>query len=338
MQQKKKLYSLSDASKNIISGMKDKVTIKLFYSKGIENIPLQLKHFAPRLTDFLKEYENYGKGKIKFEFYNPKPDSEEEEWAQQYGIKGLDLPTGDTIYFGLVIAAGDREETIPFMDPNREEHIEYDITHAISKVQSPQKAKIGLLSGLQIFGNPASPIPMPGEPPEMPPWYFVQELEKSYDVLEMSMAADKIDEDLDLLILIFTKALSDKLQYAVDQYVLRGGRLIVFVDPYAMADQGPDYTAYMSLPTLFKAWGVKMDDQTAIIDFGYATQFMDRDNQIVENPVWLSLNQDAFNRDNIITAQLESMLIAIAGAIEKQEKPGITYTPLFQSSTNHRAD
>ena len=329
---KEKLYSISDASKSVITKIKNPVTIKLFYSKGVENIPLQLKHFAPRLVDFLKEYKNYGKDNLKLEIYNPKPDSEEEEWAQQYGIQGIDLPTGDTIYFGMVVMAADQEETIPFMDPSREEHLEYDITHAISKVQSPEKPKIGVLSGIQIFGNPASPLPMPGEPPESPPWYFLDELRKSYEISELSMSADKIDDDLDLLIMVFTKALGEKLQYAVDQYVLKGGRLIVFVDPFAMSDAGPGDTSFASLPKLFKAWGVKMDETMAILDFGYATQFMNRNNQIVENPVWLSLDQNAFNKDKVITSQLENMLVAISGAVMKQEKPGITYTPLIQSS------
>jgi ABC-type uncharacterized transport system involved in gliding motility auxiliary subunit len=329
-----KLYSLSDASKSIISNIKDPVTLKLFYTKGVDNIPLQLKHFAPRLVDFLSEYENFGNKNIKLEVYNPQPDSEEEEWAQQYGVKGIDLPTGDTIYFGLVVIAADREETLPFVDPGREEHMEYDITHAIAKVQSPKKAKIGLLSGLDVFGNPPSPIPMPGEPPETPPWYFLEELRKTYDVEEMSMTYSDISDDLDLLILVYPKDLSDRLQYAVDQYILNGGRVILFVDPFAMSDRGPNISKHMSLPTLFKAWGIKMNEEMALMDFGYATQFMDKNNQVVENPFWLSLDRTAINTDNVATAQLESILLSIAGSIEKEDKEKIRYTPLLQSSTN----
>jgi ABC-type uncharacterized transport system involved in gliding motility auxiliary subunit len=329
-----KLYSLSDSSKSIISNIKDPVTLKLFYTKGVDNIPLQLKNFAPRLVDFLTEYENFGKEKVKLEIYNPKPDSDEEEWAQQYGIKGIDLPTGDTIYFGLVVIAADREETLPFVDPGREEHMEYDITHAIAKVQSPKKAKIGLLSGLDVFGNPSSPFPMAGDPPETPPWYFLEELRKSYDVEEMSMTYSDISDDLDLLVLVYPKDLSDRLQYAVDQYVLNGGRVILFVDPFAMSDRGPNISKHMSLPTLFKAWGIKMNEEMAVMDFGYATQFMDKNNQVVENPFWLSLDKTGINTGSVVTSQLESILLSIAGAIEKGDKDKIRYTPLLQSSTN----
>ena len=232
---KEKLYSLSNASETILSGIKERVTIKLFYSKSVDDLPLEIKNFGPRLIDFLREYEKNGNGKIKVEIYNPKMDSEEEEWARQYGIRGIELPTGDTIYFGLVVIAADREETIEFMDPTREQHLEYDITRAISKVQTPKRPKIGLLSGAQIFGNPPSPFPVPGEPPEMPAWYFVEELRKNYDVVDLSMAAEKLEADMDLLILVYPKSLSAPLLYAIDQYVLGGGRLIVFVDPFAMS-------------------------------------------------------------------------------------------------------
>jgi len=330
---KEALYSLTDASKTIISGIQEKVTIKVFYSKSIDNIPLQIKNFAPRLLDFLSEYKNCGKGKISLEIYNPKMDSEEEEWAQQYGIKGIDLPTGDTIYFGLVVIAADQEETLRFMDPTREEYLEYDITQAIAKVQTPKRPKIGLLSGLEIFGNPSSPVRMPGEPPEMPPWHFLAELRKTYDMIELSMSANHLDDDLDLLLLVYPKNLSEPLRYKVDQYVLGGGRLIVFVDPFAMSDKGPDYSKHCSLDTLFRAWGVQMDSQQALVDFGYATQFLDRNNKVIENALWLSLDQDSLNPGNIITAHLQSLLLSITGVIQKVQDNDIHYEPLVQSST-----
>ncbi len=328
-----KLYSLSEASETILSGINEKVTIKLFYSKSVDDLPLQIKNFGPRLIDFLSEYEKIGNGKIKVEIYNPKMDSEEEEWAQQYGIRGIELPTGDTIYFGLVVIAADREETIEFMDPTREQHLEYDITRAISKVQSPEKAKIGLLSGAQIFGNPPSPFPVPGEPPETPPWYFVDELKKNYDVAELSMSSEKLEADLDLLILVYPKSLSTPLLYAIDQYVLGGGRLIVLVDPFAMSAGGPDFEKFSSIDPLFESWGIKMDSEKVLVDFGHATQFMDKNNQVIENPIWLSMDRESFNPDHPVTARLESMLFSIAGVIEEQKTADVEYTSLIRSST-----
>lgn len=327
-----KLYSLSEASEKIISGLKEDVTIKMFYSKSVENLPLSIKNYAPRMIDFLEEYEHVSNGKITVEIFNPKPDSEEEEWAQQYGIRGIDLPTGDTVYFGLVVIAADQEETLEFMDPAREKQLEYDITRAISKVQAPVKPKIGLLSGLPIFGNPPSPFPMPGEEPEMPPWYFVTELRKSYDLVELSMADKELEPGLDMLILVYPKNLSDSLLYAVDQYVLGGGRLMVFVDPFAMSAGGPDFEKRVTIDVLFDEWGIQMNDENVLVDFGYATQFLDKDNQIIENPVWLSVHGDGFNADNPTTAQLETMLMAITGTIERKKDGDIAYTSLIRSS------
>jgi ABC-type uncharacterized transport system involved in gliding motility auxiliary subunit len=329
---KEKLYSLSDATEVILTGIKDNVTIKLFYSQSVDNLPPQIKIFGPRLIDFLREYEKNSGGKIKVEIYNPKVDSEEEEWAQQYGVRGIEIPEGDTVYFGLVVIAADREETIEFMDPTREQHLEYDITRAISKVQTPKRPKIGLLSGAQIFGNPPSPFPVPGEPPEMPPWYFVEELRKNYDVAELSMAAKELEADLDLLILIYPKSLSDSLLYAVDQYVLKGGRLIVFADPFAMSAGGPDFEKFTSMDPLFETWGIKMDSEKVLVDFGHATQFMDKDNQVIENPIWLSMDRESFNPEHPVTARLESMLFSITGVIEKRKGSDVQYTWLIRSS------
>jgi ABC-type uncharacterized transport system involved in gliding motility auxiliary subunit len=327
-----KLYSISEATRNILSEIPGEVSIKAFYTKGLENIPVPVKNFAPRVMDFLGEYALAARGKINLEIYNPSPDSEAEEWAKQYGIKGVDLPSGDTLYFGLVIISEDREETLEFMDPSKEKHLEYDISHAITKVLAPEKPKIGILSFMDIYGNPPPPVLMPEAPAERPPWYFITALEKTYDVTEINMSAATFDEDLDLLFLVFTKNMSDTLLYAVDQFVLNGGKLIVFADPFSMVQvEVPDFAKWYAPDPLFSAWGVAMDSQKALVDYGYPTRYM-RNNQVEENPFWLSLESSAFNADNVISANLETMLFSISGVIEKTRDTGLKYEPLIQSS------
>ena len=328
-----KLYSLSDATKTIISEIKHPVTIKAFYSKSIENMPVPIKAFAPRAMDILKEYKAYGAGKIGLEIYNPKPDSPEEEWAKTYGIKGIDLPTGDTLYFGMVILSSDREETLSFLDPSKEKHLEYDITHAITKVQSETRPKVGILSFIDIYGNPPSPALLTDAEPERPSWYFIKALNKTYDVSEVRMTAKTIDPDLDLLFMLFPKGMSRPMAYAVDQFLLRGGRLIVMADPFTMVQgDAPDYAKWYAPDDLFSAWGIEMDSHKALVDFGFATRYVDRNNQVVENPLWLSLGEEAFNPKNVISANLDSMLFSISGAIFKIKDLGLTYEPLIQSS------
>ena len=330
-----KLYSLSEASKKIISEIKNDITIKIFYSKSIENTPVPIKNFAPRAIDILKEYKAYGDGKIKVEVYNPLMDSVEEEWANTYGIKGIDLPTGDTLYFGMVIISSDREEVLGFLDPTKEKNLEYDISHAISKVQSDKRPKIGILSFMDIYGNPPPPVLMPDSEPVRPPWYFITELNKTYDVTEYRLTAATIDPDIDLLFLVFTKNMSSSLEYAIDQYLLNGGRLIILADPYTMVqNDAPDYAKWYSPEHLLSAWGVKMDSQQALADFEFATRYVSgRDNQVVENPFWLALGEEAFSTHNVISANLDSMLLSITGVVQKTKEMGLNYEPLIQSST-----
>ncbi|GBC63286.1 ABC transporter [Desulfonema ishimotonii] len=326
------LYSLSDGTRQILSDLKQDVVIKVFYSQDAAEIPVHIKNYAKRVLDFLDEYENYGKGRITVEIHNPKPDSEEEDWAIKYGIEGANLPTGDKVYFGLVAMAADQEEAIPMFDPTREQQLEYDITRIISRVQHVRNQKIGVISSLPVFGMPAMGMRQQGG---AQPWLFITELKKSYEVREIAASDSAIDPDTDLLMLIHPKHLSDALQYAIDQYVVRGGRLMVFADPFSVSDpsQGQD-KASSSLEKLFAAWGVEMKTDKALLDFDHATKLRTQNNQIEENPLWLSVVPDAFNTDDIVTSQLESMLLPVAGVIRKAEGSAYEYESLMKSSAN----
>ncbi|MFC1816316.1 GldG family protein, partial [Thermodesulfobacteriota bacterium] len=325
------LYSLSESTKKIISNLEQDVVIKVFYSKSLANIPSHIKNHAGRMLDFLSEYENYSNKKVIVEVYDPKIDSEEEEWAQKYGLEGIDMPTGDKIYLGLVAVAADQEEVIKMMVASREEHLEYDITRIIARVQSPEKPRIGIISSLPVFGRPQNPYT---RQPQQPSWHFTAELKKTYDVNEISLTSQRFDPDINLLFIIHPKSMSPSLQYAVDQYVLNGGSVIVFVDPYSTVDPAPRSPKSSSLNKLFAAWGVSMDSVKALIDFNYATRVRVAQNRVETNPFWVSLQPAAFNADNIITSKLESMLLPAVGTIQKTADSSFEYEPLLQSSTN----
>jgi len=328
-----KLYSLSDGTKKILTEMKQDVVIKFFYTSDNENTPVHIKNYAKRVEDFLSEYENFSNGKVKVEVLNPKPDSEEEEWANKYGIEGNNMPMGDKIYFGLAAMAADQEEAIPMLDPTREEQLEYDVTRMISRVQSPKKQKIGIISALPVFGQPPQGY-MP-QPQAMQPWLLVDELKKSYDVSQININETSIEDDIDVLVAIHPKGLSDGLQYVIDQYVLKGGNLVVFADPFSISDpvQGQQPRS-SSLKKLFTAWGVDFDESKVVIDFDYPTRLRTQNNEVEENPMWLSAQNQAFNSDNIITGQLESVLMPVAGSIKKASDSKYEYESLIQSSAN----
>jgi len=327
-----KLYSLSDGTREILSNLTHNTVIKLFYTRNDTHTPVHIKTYAKRMMDFLSEYERHGDGKLTIEHYDPEPDSEAEDQAAAYGISGIDLPTGERIYFGLAAVAADQEAVIPILDPTREEQLEYDITRVIARVQSAEKPTIGIISALPVFGMPMMNMQQGGGPE---PWMFVTELQKNHEVREISPGADRIDESVDLLMLIHPKDLAPSLQYAVDQYVLKGGNLMVFADPFSVSEppRSPSKSS-SGLALLFKAWGIEMDLDRAVVDFGFATRLRGQDDQVETNPFWLSVDADALNRDHIITAQLESLLLPVAGAVVKAPDSPYAFETLVRSSPN----
>ena len=331
-----KIYSLSKGTRNILSEMSVPVDIKFFYSQSHRDFPAGLKIYARRVEDFLSEYENESGGKIKLEVIDPKVDSDEEDWAQRYGIRPLTGPSGENLYCGLVFLAEDREEKIELLDPSREELLEYDLTQAIFRLQSPKKKTIGIISSLPVMGGPAN-MPVPGQPQGLPPFFFISELKKAYDVRDLGLSAEKIDDSIDLLMIIHPKGISPKTEYAIDQYVLKGGNALIFVDPLCVSDRSRGQQQFMQMPSsnlekLFKAWGVTMDPAKALVDMNQPTRVRGRDGTAEDNPMWISARGEAFDSADIVTSQLENMLFPIAGALKKSEGSGHEFIPLVQSS------
>jgi ABC-type uncharacterized transport system involved in gliding motility auxiliary subunit len=330
------LYSLSEGTRTILSELEQDVVVKVFYSKHVVNTPAHIKTFAQRVIDFLSEYEQYANGRVTMEIYDPKPDSEEEEWAIKYGMKNINLPTGEQVFLGLVALAADQEAAIPFIDPAQEMRLEYDLTRTIFRVQTADRMKIAVVSGLPIFGRAPMNMGMGGSQPGMEPWFFIQELGKTYDLIDVPPDADSIDADANLLILFHPKNLSAKLAFAIDQYVLGGGNVLVYADPLSLMDD-PRMGPGGSIPeSLFKAWGIRMEPGKAVADYTYATRLRNRDSQVETNPLWLSLQAAAFNADNLITADLESMLLPVAGAIDVLPDTPYRVDPLVTTSPNNQ--
>jgi len=327
-----RIYSLSEGTKHILADLTQPVDIQFYYNKNSNNIPNEMKLYATRVRDFLTEYERASHGKIKVEMYDPKPDSDEEEWAQKYGLHAIQTSTGEKIYCGLVFLAADQVGKIEFLDPGKEELLEYDITRAIQRLENPKRKVIGVISGLPVFGNPA--YARMGQPGAGAEWLFITELKKTYEVKEIPLSSVAIDPAPDLLLIIHPKNISKKLQYAVDQYVLSGGNAIVFVDPYCISDTSRQ--SYMgppssSLPTLFKAWGISFDPSKVVVDFDQTTPVRTRNNRVEQSPVMISARNEAFNSGNVVTAGLESMLFPLVGALNKTKDSTFEFEPLVRS-------
>jgi len=326
-----KLYTLSDGTRKILRGLKSPVTLKLYVSRG-ESVPVQLRGFAQRVEDMVQEFKSVAGPKLVVEIYHPRPDSEEEDAAQLDGIEPQQLLSGDNFYLGIAVSRLDRKESIPTITPQRERLLEYDLVRAISSVGASERAKVGLMSALPVLGEKFNPMTRSSSDP----WVLAGELKREFDVEQVDMTAPEIPKDIKVLLLIHPRDITPQGEYALDQFVLRGGKLIAFVDPYAYFDQLPSMPGMppqggtsSTLPTLFKAWGLEMDPGKVIADVVYASGSGQR-----YTPTVLSLNRTAFDRDDVVTSQLETLLYAFGGAFHVKPVAGLKATDLVTSSSN----
>jgi ABC-type uncharacterized transport system involved in gliding motility auxiliary subunit len=327
-------YSLSESSQKIISDIKEDVTFKVFYTKNAPDMPVYIKNYAKRMIDFLREYEHLGKGAVKLEIYDPSPDSEEEEWARRYGIKTFELPSGGSMALGLAVMSADREEVLAFMDPSDETRLEYAVTRMIARTASLEKKTIGVVSSLPVFGLKSGPGIPPGSPGASP-WMFVTELKKNYDVIEINPFGEKIPGGVDILALINPAKVGETMIRAIARHVSKGINVLVFADPLPLAESGASAPGGASLfDDVLKSWGVLMKPDKIVADFNYSARLTLGDGRQETNPLWLSLNAGAFNRESILTSKLESMILATAGAFQKAGEGDFEYEPLIRSSVN----
>src|SRR5919108_3132072 len=324
------LYTLSPGTKKILSGLQSPVKVKLYISQG-EAVPVQLRGFAQRVEDTLREFKGVAGSNLVIERYNPKPDSEEEDAAQLDGIEPQQLVTGEQFYLGAAITQLDRKQTLSAISPQRERLLEYDFVRAIARVSSSARPRIGLMAGLPVLGERFNPYTRQSSEP----WVLATELKREFDVKEVPLSAKEIDKDINVLLLIHPRDMQPEQEYALDQFVLRGGKLIVFVDPYAYFDQMPTMPGMppmpssSSLPTLFKAWGIEFDPNKVISDVVFGSGGGAR-----YTPTVLSLNRTAFSRDDVVTGSIETLLYAFGGAFQVKPVDGLKVTDLVHSSPN----
>ena len=324
------LYTLSEGTKKVLRGLSAPVRVKLYISRG-ESVPVQLRGFAQRVEDVVSEFKSVAGDKIIVERLDPKPDSEIEDAAQLDGMEPQQLFSGEQFYLGVAVSQLDRKQSIPAISPQRERLLEYDLVRAVARVGSPERPKVGLMAGLPVLGERFNPFTRQSSEP----WVLANELKREFEVKEVPLTAKEIDKDLNVLLVIHPRDAQPQTEYALDQFVMRGGKLIVFVDPFAYFDQMPTMPGIppqpssSTLPTLFKAWGLEMDPGKVIADVVFGSGGGAR-----YTPTVLSLNRTAFSRDDIVTSQIETLLYAFGGAFEVKEIPGLKAHELVRSSPN----
>ena len=255
-----RLYTLSDGTRNLIGKIDEPVRLRLYFSETAAKDYPALRTYANRVREMLEEMVAVSSNKLSLEVVDPQPFSEDEDRATAFGLQAVPLgASGETLFFGLAGSnALDGQAAIPFFQPDKETFLEYDIAKLIGSLAEPERPVMAILSGLNLKPgvDPATGQTSQG-------WVINEELGKLFEVRSLESDVGQISDDVQLLAVIHPKQLSEDTLYAIDQFVLRGGRLLVFVDPNAEAEQqgaGNDPMSAMfadkssNLETLFKAW------------------------------------------------------------------------------------
>ncbi len=337
-----KLYTLSPGTKAILSKLDTPVEIRFYCTLDAKEMPVPLKTYAQRVEDLLGEYKKAAKSNIEIKKFDPKPDSDAEDSANLDGVEGQMVNLGEKIYLGLVVSQLDQKVAIPFLSPEREKLLEYDLSRAITRVTTTEKPIVGIMSALQIFGE-VNPMAMRmGRMQRQEPWVFVGELKRDFDVRQVEMTVDEIPKEIKVLLVVHPKGVTDKAQYAIDQFVLRGGKLVAFLDPLSVVDSqsnpqmNPMQAAASggsSLDKLTKAWGLEFDQNKVVADMNFVTR-INRGGRPEAAPAVLSMTSAGLATDDVVTGQIDSALIPFAGAFTGTPAEGLKQTVLIKSTKN----
>jgi ABC-type uncharacterized transport system involved in gliding motility auxiliary subunit len=338
-----KLYTLSPGTKKILDKLDTPVEIRFYYSRDNTSMPVPLRTYAQEIEDLLSEYQQASHGKIQVVKLDPKPDSDAEDSARLDGVQGQTTAgnlTGDKIYLGLAVSCLDAKTQISFLSPERETLLEYDISRAVSSVVNPKKVVIGVMSALPVLGREATPMMMMQRQRGSDPWVFIQELKQNYTVREVPVSAEKIDADVSVLLVAYPKGITESAQFAIDQFLLRGGKMVALLDPFSFVDsqlsgqegmmRGETYSA--NLDKLLKAWGLTFTANQIVADPNLATKIQRQNNSVDSDITVLSINGDNINKSDPLGASTTDLLLPFTGAFSGTPASGLKEEVLVSSS------
>jgi len=334
-----RLYTLSEGTVNIVESLAEPITLRLYFSDEASSDLPQIRRYATRVWELMQELASHADGNIRLERIDPVPFSEAEDDAARYGLEAVPLSqAGDSLYFGIVgTNTVDGLEVLSFLSPEREPQLEYDLARMVATLSDPEQPRVGLISGLPITGGFNMQT---GQ--RNPAWAVYDQWNELFELTTVEPDAAELPEDLDALVLVHPKALSEDMLLAIDQFVLGGGRLLAFVDPYAEADPGSnpnDPAGRMmaerssTLGPLFEAWGVTMDTSRFVADLGRALRVTLRQGQPpARHPAILGLEPEDMSESDIVTSELQVVNLASAGSLVGPEAGELALEPLLRSS------
>jgi ABC-type uncharacterized transport system involved in gliding motility auxiliary subunit len=334
-------FTLADGTRNILAKIPEPITLKFFYSKKIAADYAQTRAYAQRVHDLLEEYAALSHGKIVLKEVDPEPFTPAEDEATSGGLTGAPTDSGDTVYFGLVGSNRiDGKEVIPYFTSEREPFLEFDLSTLVYHLSQPQKPVLGIVSTLPLDTGPGGmAAAMQGN---AQPYAIYTELAQTYATQMLDPSTNAIPANVSVLMIVHPSGLSAAMLYAIDQFVLRGGRALVFVDPnYELAGAGAGMDPQAGgnpasdLPQLFQAWGVGYTPGKVIADAKLAQRVQvssDPRNPVASYPLWLHVTQAQFDPKDTVTANLQTLNLASAGTLHPLKGASTTFAALVRSS------
>jgi ABC-type uncharacterized transport system involved in gliding motility auxiliary subunit len=331
-----RLYTLSEGTRKVLGDIPEPVNVYFFYSdRATTSIPY-LRSYAARVQEMLEEFASRSNGQLRVTVVDPLPFSEDEDRAAQFGLQPANLPTApEPVYLGVAgtNSVGD-QQVLPFLDPGKEQFLEYELAKFVYTLARPQKPVIGLLAGLPLM---AGFDPMTQQLRE--PWTIAEQLQQLFTIKVIEEGATRIDTDVQVLLVAHPKNLTDTTLYAIDQFILGGGKAYLFVDPYAEIDQGNPLeppglagSKASDLDRLLDAWGVAVDGENFVGDDRFALTVGGLTARPVRHLGIIGVDQTAMDQDDVITGGLGVINFAFAGHITRKPDASVEVTPLIRSS------
>ena len=336
-----KLYTVSENTKSIIKNLSEPINIKLFFSNSLSKELSQIRDYEKRVRELLMSYKKISNKNIIIEIIDPRPFTDQEDLANVYGIQGLQLnEEGERFYFGAVFSNSvDDTTVIPFFELDREQFLEYDLTKTIYNLANTTKPNIGLISGLPLVGRVNN---SQGNAQYERPFFIYQTLSEFFNVIDLSLEVSEIPQNVDQLLIVHPKNLSDETLYAIDQFVMTGKGVTIFTDPFSEFDNNlskPESEKDFSnsnLSRLFKSWGFDMKPGMVIGDIVNGRKVSlgpSNDQKIVTYVLWLAIQQNLLSNTDIITSNLDYIFLKSAGSIENlNTNSSLVIEPLIRTS------
>lgn len=332
------LYTLSEGTQHILDDIPESnpVQLSLFFSEKLSRQSPALRAYYQRVRDLLEEYELKSGGRLLVKYVDPEPFSEEEDFAVQFGLQAIPVE-GENIYFGLIgLNANDEMQVIPFFNPEHQAFLEYEVSQLVYRLGESRRPVLGVITGLpQIFPH----MDIRGQQ-RNEGVVIMDQLGEQYEIKRvMDTDVETIAPGIDILMVVHPHLFPERTLYAIEQFVLSGKPLIVFMDPEAEMDtfQMPLDNGFVdrssSLEQLLGQWGIQYDPASVLLDYTYAHEIpASQFGRPIPHLGIFGISKAGMNASDAITAGLEEINFASAGAMLPIEGAAVDITPLLTSS------